>query len=285
MLSNASTTLVTGPTSGTGYVTARELARSGATVILLARNAEKAADSKAEIIAETGNTRIDVIHCDLADLEQVDAAAKQVLANYTKLDVLVNNAGGFGPEHTESAQGIGTVFAANYLGHFLLTTRLLPLLEAADEARVVNVGSQAHWAGHLDFADLDSSRSSTAGVEYPRAKLALTMFTYELAERLRGSTRIAVNVVHPGLVRSNFATMDNPVADAVGKAVYGPFGVSQEKGAETILYLATSPEVDGVTGRYFADGKPIRSSKESYDPLLRTQLWEESERYVEGALK
>jgi NAD(P)-dependent dehydrogenase (short-subunit alcohol dehydrogenase family) len=273
--------IVTGATAGTGLVTARELARAGHTVTMIARNPEKAQAARESIVEETGNDAVDVLICDLA---QVRETADVYASSHPHLDVLVNNAGSFGPEHEKGPQGFGHVFTANYLAPYLLTSRLLPLLEEADAARVVNLGSAAHHAVTLDFTDLDSSRLQEGSIEYPRAKLALTMHTFDLAARLRPAGKVTVNAVHPGLVQSGFIDEAEGLQGKAVRTFYDVAGISAEEGAKGIVHLATSPEVIGVTGQYFSREKLSTASTYARRRDLQERLWMETERRLAPVL-
>jgi NAD(P)-dependent dehydrogenase (short-subunit alcohol dehydrogenase family) len=191
------------------------------------------------------------------------------------LDVLVNNAGGIFSPRRESEDGIEYTFALNHLAYFLLTNLLLDLLKSGGRSRVVNVSSDAHTAGHIDFDDLVGMKRYFAQRAYAQSKLANVLFTYELARRIEGDG-VTVNAVHPGVVRTNFGSTASTSFRLVVKMV-GPFMRSPEKGAETVIYLASSKDVEGVTGKYFYDKKEIRSIRESYDLNVAKRLWETSE--------
>ncbi|WP_406692468.1 SDR family oxidoreductase [Saccharopolyspora sp. ID03-671] len=271
--------VVTGANSGTGYVTALELARGGATVVMMCRNAEKGEAARAAIVAETGNDRVELIVVDLAEMADVRRAVREFTERHSTLDVLVNNAGGITQTRRESSEGLEAMFAGNYLGHFLLTTSLLDRLKAAGHARIVNVSSMAHKGARIDFDDLQNRSGKNAMRGYGQSKLAQILFTYELAERLRG-TDVTVNAMHPGAVASGFKNGTDGVVKAVIGAFYAGFGISPEKGADTILHLANSPEVADVTGEYFIKRRPVATSKTSYDVEVRQRLWAVSEKLI-----
>ncbi|RRO15740.1 SDR family oxidoreductase [Saccharopolyspora rhizosphaerae] len=271
--------IVTGANSGTGYVTALELARSGATVVMLCRNEYKGTAAREKIVAETGNQQVELIVADLAEMAEVRRAAREFAERHAKLDVLVNNAGGVTQTRRESSEGLEAMFAGNYLGHFLLTDLLLEQLKNAGHARVVNVSSMAHKGAKLDFDDLQGRSSWNAMRGYAQSKLAQILFTYELAERLRG-TGITVNAMHPGAVASGFKNGTSGLVKALVGGFYAVFGISPEKGADTILHLANAPEVAEVTGRYFIKRRPVATSKASYDTEARERLWAVSEELV-----
>jgi NAD(P)-dependent dehydrogenase (short-subunit alcohol dehydrogenase family) len=266
--------LVTGSTSGTGYITALELAKAGATVVMLCRNEAKGKTAQHSIIQSSGNERVDLLIADLAEMQDVRRAAMQLNSKYPKLDVLVNNAGGIIYPRRETSQGLEATFAGNYLGHFLLTELLLDKLKSAGQARIINVSSIAHNNARINFDDLQL-KSNLSGA-YGQSKLAQIFHTYELADRLRGSG-ITVNAMHPGAVSSGFKNGVTGFRRAIAYAVYALIGISPEKGADTIVYLATSPEVADVTGKYFIKRKDVPSKGISYDVALRKRLWAETE--------
>lgn len=269
------TALVTGASSGIGKETALELAHLGAEVIMLCRNPEKADEAQKEIIAETGNQKVSVLLADLALMEQVKTAAESLNQQLDKLDILVNNAGLMPGRRRLTSEGIEVAWATNHLAGFLLTNLLTDKLLAADAARIINVSSEAHRLGHLDFQNLHSPKKYSALTAYADSKLANVYFTYELAKRLE-LTNITVNCLHPGVVATNFAGKD--AAGFKYLFLLGrPFMASPQKGARTPVYLAASPEVATITGAYFKNMKPIRSSRESYNQILARRLWTLSE--------
>jgi NAD(P)-dependent dehydrogenase (short-subunit alcohol dehydrogenase family) len=263
--------LVTGATSGIGKVTARELARHGATVVVVGRNPERCAATVAQIQAETGNKNVEALRANLSVQQEIHALAKQFLERYPRLDVLINNAGAVMFERQESADGIELTFALNHLAYFLLTSLLLDRLKASAPARIVNVSSAAHLRVALDFDDLQNQRRYRGFHVYSQSKLANLFFTYELARQLEG-TGVTVNALHPGVVATNFGS-DNGWRGSLLRVFFKLFGISPEEGARTIIYLATSPEVEGVTGKYFVKEKMVASSAVSYDTAAAERLW------------
>lgn len=268
--------LVTGCTSGIGKVTARELARMDATVVMLCRNRERGEAVQSEIKAATGSPKVELIVADLSQLSEVRRAAAEFKQSHERLDVLVNNAGGIRTQREITADGVECTFATNYLSGFLLTQLLMDELEAVSEARVINVSSVAHRRGKIDFADLNGTRRYSFAKAYGQSKLAQILFTYELANRLTG-TGVTVNALHPGPVASSFTNGFRGIARLVAALIYAVIGISAEKGARTTLYLASSPEVTGVSGKYFVTCRPTPSSKPSYDEATRRRLWSLSE--------
>jgi NAD(P)-dependent dehydrogenase (short-subunit alcohol dehydrogenase family) len=271
--------LVTGSSSGIGKVTARELAQMGATVVMVCRNRAKGEAAQTEIKEVSGSTQVELIVADLSELSEVRRVAREFKQSYTQLHVLVNNAGGINSEHKVTSDGLEVTFATNYLAPFLLTHLLLDVLKASAPARIVNVSSVAHTRGKVDFADLQGAHRYSFAKAYGQSKLALIYFTYELADRLKG-TGVTVNALHPGVVASNFNHGMKGLAHIIGSLIYTLVGINVEKGAQTTLYLATSPEVAGVSGKYFSDGREAASSRLSYDTAVRQRLWKVSEELI-----
>ena len=268
--------LITGATSGIGRETALGLARKGATLVLVGRSREKLGRTISEIAAQTGNQQIDSLVCDLTSMESVRKLAGDFKAKYQRLDVLINNAGETVNERRVTVDGYEYTLALDHLSHFLLTSLLMDIIKKSAPSRIINVSSSAHMFGHLDFDDLMGEKKYGAMRAYGQAKLANLLFTYELARRLAG-TGVTVNALHPGVVKTNFgAGMKGRwrIFITLGK----PFNISARKGAETSIYLASSPEVARVSGKYFAKKKEKRSSKESYDESVAKRLWSESAR-------
>jgi NAD(P)-dependent dehydrogenase (short-subunit alcohol dehydrogenase family) len=266
--------VVTGGTSGIGRATAEGLARFGATVVLIARRAEQAAQVSQEIAMKV-RVPPAVIPADLSSQASIRAAAAELGRRYPRLHVLINNAGVFTRHREISADGIELQFAVNHLAYFLLTNLLLDRLSAGAPSRIINVSSGAHAGAHIDFDDLEGSRGYQGGRAYGQSKLANILFTYELARRLEGSG-ITVNCLHPGVIATKLLAdyMGVPYAE---RAVASTFGAKPERGAETSIYLATSPAVEEVSGKYFENRKEVRSSRESYDEAAARRLWEVSE--------
>ncbi len=271
------TCLITGGSNGIGYAAARELARMGANVTMVGRNATKTAAATARIIEETGNPSVRYLLADLSSQSDVRGLAAQVKEQMPRLDVLVNNAGAVFLSNRSSVDGVEMTFALNHLGYYLLTTLLLDLLKGSAPARIVNVSSKSHLsAGRFRLEDLPKPGRNGGYRAYGRSKLCNILFTYKLARRLECSG-VTVNALHPGLVRTNIAR-DNGFLGRVANFLIGVRGVNALKGAETLTYLATSPEVEGVTGKYFVDCRPVASSALSYDARLASDLWDMSER-------
>ncbi len=259
--------LVTGANSGIGLATATKLARMGAHVVMVCRDAARGEAARNQIRQLTGNHQVDLLQADLADLSQVRRLAEDYQARYPRLDVLIHNAGLMKKRREVSADGHELQLAVHFLAPFLLTHALRDALEAAPAARVVSVASMLHRFGKLDFDDLHAARRYSMWRQYGASKLATIVFTYELARRLE-NTNITANCLHPGVIGSNIES--NP-------RWLRPFLASPETGARTPVYLASSPELEGVTGRYFIACSPRDSSPASRNPAVARQLWQVGE--------
>jgi NAD(P)-dependent dehydrogenase (short-subunit alcohol dehydrogenase family) len=273
------TVLITGGTAGIGWGTAVELANLGARVGITGRSPERTERAAAEIRRESGNPNVDVFTADVSEQAQVRRLAQDVLDRYPRLDVLVNNVGGHWATRRVTADGLEHTFAVNHLAPFLLTTLLLDRLTASAPARVVTVSSGAQSMGKLDFDDLQAEREYSGQRAYNQSKLANVMFTYELARRLDG-TGVTANVLHPGLVRSNFGDEDPTAFVKWLKRLAKPMMKTPRQGAATSVYLASSPEVAGTSGRYFSGSKAVKSGAQSYDTAAQARLWKVSEQLV-----
>jgi NAD(P)-dependent dehydrogenase (short-subunit alcohol dehydrogenase family) len=277
--------VITGSNDGIGKETAVGVAALGATTVLACRNQEKADAAAREVIRRTGNDDVHVVALDLADLASVGEAAAEILSRWDRLDVLINNAGGIWTERRETAQGFEQTFGVNHLGHFLLTGLLLARLTESAPSRIINltsVGHHAAWRG-MRFDDLQSEKRYATMDAYGRSKLANILFTRELAARVAG-TGVTVNAVHPGPVRSGFG-MDGDMGGlmGLGNRLVRAFEISPSAGARTSVYLATSPEVEEVTGHYWVRRKPGHMSRQARSNAQAQRLWSASERLVNSA--
>lgn len=267
--------VVTGGTAGIGKATAVGLAALGARVAITGRDRIRAEAAAADIRAASGNPAVDVFSADMSAQAEVRRLAGEVLDAYPRLDVLVNNVGGFWAHRHVTADGLERTFALNHLGPFLLTNLLLDRLKASAPARVVTVSSGAHAAGRIDFDDLQGSTTYSGQRAYSASKLANVMFTYELARRLDG-TGVTATVLHPGVVRTNFGADDQAGLIKAMLPLVRPFMKTPAAGAATPIYLASSAQVERVTGQYFANGKPKTSNKVAYDTSAAARLWKVS---------
>ena len=265
--------IVTGANSGIGRVTAEGLALRGASVVMVCRDRARGAAAQSEIKATSGNDSVELMICDMASQKSIRAFAEEFKRTHDRLDVLVNNAGVYIRKRTVTEDGIETTFAVNHLAYFLLTESLLDLIERSGPARIINVASDAHAYGRIDFDNLQGEKKYSGMRAYANSKLANILFTYELARRLK-SARVTANCLHPGAVATNiFRSLPKPI-EALIKLVT----LSPEKGAETSIYLASSPEVEGLTGKYFVKKTATKSSSESYNEEVARRLWDESAR-------
>ena len=267
--------LVTGGTGGIGKATAIGLAALGARVGITGRDPARTQAAAAGIRAATGNVAVDVFAADMSAQAEVRRLAAQVAGTYPRLDVLVNNVGGFWAHRHVTADGLEHTFALNHLAPFLLTNLLLDRLIASAPARIVTVSSGAQARGRIDFDDLQGERNYSGQRAYSQSKLANVMFTYELARRLEG-TGVTATVLHPGVVRTSFGAEDQAAHFAVLIRMARPFMKTAAQGAVTPVYLACSPQVEGVTGRYFANRKPKTAAKTAYDTTAAARLWQVS---------
>jgi NAD(P)-dependent dehydrogenase (short-subunit alcohol dehydrogenase family) len=270
------TCLITGATSGIGLATALALAKMDATVVLAGRSEERCQNAVARIKSDTGNQNVDYLLADLSIQAQVRALADEFKSRYDRLDVLVNNAGAIFFFRERSTDGIEMTFAVNHLAYFLLTNLLLDTLKTSAPARIVNVASNAHLGQRLDFDNPELKRGYNPGKAYGRSKLANLYFTYELARRLEG-TGVTVNAMHPGFVQTNMAANNGWLVSLFLPLVHLK-SLTPEQGARTVVYLASSPEVEGVTGKYFVREREVASDPVSYDEGAAKRLWEVSER-------
>jgi NAD(P)-dependent dehydrogenase (short-subunit alcohol dehydrogenase family) len=282
------TVLVTGATGGIGLVTAAELARMGASVVLTARSPEKGEAAASEVKRRSGSMDVEVLYGDLASLAEVREIAKNFLATHDALHVLVNNAGAMHMTRQETRDGFELTLGVNHLAHFYLTNLLLDTLKASaragSAARIVNVASMGHMGMWIAFDDLQLRRLYVPMFAYGQSKLANILHAFELARRLEGSG-VTANALHPGLVATGFGRNESafaPMMDAA-QTFLRPFFLTPEQGAETSIYLASSPEVEGVTGRYFDSRRSIPAWFTAYDQAAARRLWDVSEELVDQA--
>lgn len=266
------TCIVTGANAGIGKETALGLARLGATVVMICRDRDRGETAQREIKQRSGNDRVELMICDLASQKSIEQFANEFKQNYDRLDVLVNNAGILMRERSLNQDGIESTFAINHLGYFLMTNLLLDVLKRGATARIVNVASAAHKYGKVDIGGWVIGRDYSAFSAYANSKLANVLFTYELARRLEG-TSVTANCLHPGAVGTNlFRGLPKLLQAVIALVTMGP-----ERGARTSIYLAGAPEVEGMSGKYFAKRREEKSSDASYDRDAARQLWEASE--------
>lgn len=260
--------IVTGANSGIGLESAKALAKMGARVGLLCRTPAKCEDAKAAILQAAPNAELDAFAADLSSQAEIRRVAQEIKRTYPKLDVLLNNAGVVENERKLSVDGIEMTFAVNHLAYFLLTNLLLEHLKAAAPSRIVNVSSAAHFGARMDFEDLQGEKSYNGWRAYSQSKLANILFTTELARRLEG-TGVTANALHPGVIGTKlFRNL------GIINTLAGIFLTSPEKGAETSVYLASSPDVEGVTGKYFDNKRAVSPSSAAQNVADARRLWE-----------
>jgi NAD(P)-dependent dehydrogenase (short-subunit alcohol dehydrogenase family) len=270
---NGKICVVTGANSGIGKETALGLAQMDAHVVMVCRNAEKGKAALEDVRRESGNSQVDLLIADMSSQASMRALAKQIIAKYPRLDVLINNAGGAARERKLSADGIEMTLAANHLGPALLTLLVLDLMKASTPSRIINVSSEAQRRARPDMNDLQFERRKfNTFAAYGQSKLLMNAFTFELARRLEG-TGVTANCLHPGVVATNIWGADPPFIFKMIIAVVKPFMLSSKQGAEVSVYLATSPDVAQTSGQYFVKSKPAQSSPLSRDPRIAAEIW------------
>jgi len=265
--------LITGANAGLGKETALALAKQGAHIVMLCRNVQKAEAAREQIIRESRNSDVDIIACDLADLNAVKRAAAEFRQKYPRLDVLVNNAGFMVLDKQSTPNGFESTFAVNYLAHVLLTLLLLDSLKAAAPSRVINLSSRVHRMAKLDLNDLMMKNTPYKGfVAYGNSKLAMILFTYHLAKQLEGSG-VTVNAVDPGMVDTEFGDkVGIPAWMRIFTAILRPWVKQPPEGALTSIMLASDPALVNVSGSFWTKQKQAKSSRMTYDTALQVQL-------------
>lgn len=267
--------LITGATSGIGKETARGLAQLGATIVFTTRDKQKGLQTKKELIDSTQNPNIEMLYCDLASFESIRNCCEEFKRKYDKLHVLINNAGVWDFKRRLSKDGIENIFATNYLAPFLMTNLLIDILKSSSPSRIINVTSGLHF-GTINFNDLEFKKKFSGMKAYSQSKLAMILFTRLLAKKLE-ETDVTVNCFQPGMTNTNLGR------DAGGffRFMFKLMGKNPKKGAETSIYLASSSDVEDITGEYFVKKKIRKSSEESYDINLAKKLWDVSKKYLD----
>jgi retinol dehydrogenase 12 len=276
---NGKICLVTGATHGIGKATAEALAQMGATVVIIGRDAQKAARVTGDIRAASGNQNVNWLLADLSSQQEVRRLAGEFMSKYQHLHVLLNNAGATFTSRQLSVDGIEMTFALNHLAYFLLTDLLLDTIIASAPARIINVSSDAHSGGKIDFENLQGERSYSSFGPYGNSKLANILFTIELARRLEG-TGVTVNALHPGLTSTGFGKNNPGFLMKIMGVVIPLVARSPEKGAKTSIYLASSPGVQSITGKYFVDCKVTQAAPQASDKIVARRLWDVSAEMV-----
>jgi len=266
--------LITGATSGLGKETAIGLAKLGAIIVFTSRDRLKGKKTRDELVAASGNENIDMLPCDLASFESIRSCCKEFKSKYEDLHVLINNAAVWDFKRRESKDGIENIFATNFLAPFLMTHLLLDVLKKSSPSRIINVTSGMHY-GSINFEDIEYEQDFSGAKAYRQSKLGLILFTRLLAKKLEG-TGVSVNTFHPGMNKTDLGRD----AGGFSRIIFKLMGKDPKIGAKTSIYLASSPDVENITGEYFAKKSIKRSSKESYDMDLAQKLWDVSEKYV-----
>ncbi|MFX1559275.1 MAG: SDR family oxidoreductase [Promethearchaeota archaeon] len=264
--------IVTGSNSGIGKETALALAEKGATVVTVVRNQELGKQACETIVTETGNESVDMMLCDLSSMSTIRKFAEEFKSKYDRLDVLINNAGAVFSKRQVTSEGFECTLAVNYLAPFLLTHELLPLLKTSAPSRVINLSSGLASRSELNLDDLQSKSGYKSRKVYGSAKLMIEMFTYEMARRLE-NTGVSVNAVLPGFVATNLGRSSGSLSSRIMFGMMKPFQLSPKEGAETSVYVASSPELDGVTGKCFRKCEVTTTSEISYDVEKQKLLW------------
>lgn len=267
--------VITGANSGIGYETTKEIAAQGAFVVMVCRNEDKAEAARQQIISEIPDAGLSIILCDFASMDDIRRAAAEIAEQYEKIDILINNHGFIAKEYDTTVDGLEQTFGVNHIGYFLFTNLLLPQVKAAGKARIVNVASTAHRRGEFDPDNIQLKTGYDNWKAYGNSKLFNILFTKELANRLK-DTDVAANCLHPGVIASNFGQSSTLPVKLFYKLA-GRFMKDNRQGAETTIYLATSPEVEEVNGAYFSNKKVATPSKIARDDEAAKKLWEISE--------
>ena len=268
--------IITGATDGIGLQAAKVIANKGYRVGLVGRNKEKGYQAKEIIINSTSNDKIDFFECDLSLIKNVKKLSSQIREKYSKIDVLLNNAGGANKNKIITSEGLEKTFATNQMNYFVLTTELLDIISESDDGRVVNVASNAHIGATIDYNNINSEKSFSPWTSYCVSKLMNIMFTYELAKI---QDKVSVNVLHPGFVDTNIAGNEGNFIKYIVKFGSKLFARTVENGADSSIYLSTSDDVKGVSGKYFFKCREIRSSKTSYIEDDWKKVWEICDNY------
>ncbi len=263
--------LITGGNSGIGKASALGLARLNATVVIISRDKDKGEAALMEIRAKSGNRNLDAMTADLSSQDSVRELVHDFRARYKKLNVLINNAGIFLPKRNQTVDGLEATFATNHLGHFLLTNLLLDILKTSAPSRIINLTSSAHFGTEINFEDLKGEKKYSGYHAYSQSKLPNILFTHQLAKQIEGAG-VTVNSLHPGVVRTGFGK-DQRGLMSVLVTIGRPLMISPERAAEAVIYLATSPDMEAVTGKFFSRGKESKSSTQSYDEKSAERLW------------
>lgn len=274
--------IVTGANSGIGKVTAIDIAKKGAKLIMVCRSKERGQEALDDVVKLSGNENVELMLADMSSQKSILEFTKSFKEKYDRIDVLLNNAGLIVGERKITEDGFESTFATNHMGYFLTTKWLMDIIKESKSARIVNVASEAHRAGDISFFnDINCEKGYNSMRVYGQSKLYNIIFTYELDKRLKadGVTNVTANCLHPGVIASNFGSSGGTLMKFAVKLAR-PFLQTNDQGAETQIYLSTSPDVEGISGKYFDKKRPVKSSRISYDEKLWEKLWEISENSI-----
>lgn len=266
------TVVISGANAGIGFATAKALLNNGAKVLMFCRNLEKAEAAKKELISITGNNKVDIFQVDFESFDSIERACKACMAKYDKIDVLINNAGATYSDFELTENGVERTMQVNHFGYYLMSYYLLPLLKNAENARIVNVASKAHYGVTIDLDTINKQEAYMVFKQYQYSKLANVLFTKKIAKLFK-PLNITVNCLHPGVVSTKIGNKASNWFHSFVWSIFAFFGVNPDKGAETSIYLASSPEVADITGKYFDKCKPYEGSDVARDDKLIEQFW------------
>ena len=273
--------IITGATDGIGLAAAKSIASKGYKIGLVGRNPDKGKKAIDEIIAHSGNKNLDFFECDLSLVKNVKTLADQIKQQYSNIDVLLNNAGGANKTKNITSEGLEKTFSTNQMNYFVLSTELLNIISESDDGRIVNVDSNAHIGAEVDYANINCEKSFSAWTSYCVSKLMNIMFTYQLASM---QDKVSVNVLHPGFVDTNIAGNEGNLIKYIVKFGAKMFARTVDNGADSSIYLSTSDEVKGVSGKYFFKCRDIRSSRASYVEEDWQKVWDLCKNYKDEIL-
>lgn len=268
--------IITGATDGIGLAAAKSIAKKGYHVSLVGRNPDKGKKALEAIIEYSGNENLDFFECDLSLVANVKDLADRIKQKHSKIDVLLNNAGGANKTKQITSEGLEKTFATNQMNYFVLSTELLNILSESNDGRIVNVASNAHIGAEVDYLNINSEKSFSAWTSYCVSKLMNIMFTYQLSSM---QDRVSVNVLHPGFVDTNIAGNEGNLIKYIVKFGAKMFARTVDNGADSSIYLSTSDEVKDVSGKYFFKCREIKSSRASYNQEDWKKVWDLCEDY------
>jgi len=269
--------VITGACSGIGLETSKSLSKLGATVVLVCRSEQKGLAAREEIASETGNKKIEIAQIDLTSQKQIREGVNGIIKQFPTVDILINNAGTWFSKLEYTEDNIETQFAVNHLAYFLTTYSLLPALRKSDDARIINIGSDSHFHGKIHFNDINLTNKYHGLRAYAQSKLANVLFTYEF-ERRKNDNTLSIYCVQPGLVKTDIGLKNTYSIHGLAWKIRRLGGVSIQEGASTPIYLASSPDAQGVSGKYWDKCKTKKSARSSYDKIMANKLWLLSEK-------